>query len=235
MKLDKTKNIMKLSQLTPLNNVLNSHETNCPKILKQENLVMIKRDLIPGRHLGRLLNIKNLKTGEKQVMETTCTTKYPTCRDTNENLVEYDTNINNTKITITKTYSCESKYTLVEPNQKFKILLPVVHCFTASKTLFSSRFIFNDPMISPNVTHFWTNCDFPQHFKFTDPDVDAWIRDMEPTKFFQELKSNLTEEELIHYLNWFLRNDPSFLEKIFLTLKHSKLYDYPPIDAEFKL
>ena len=154
MILDKTKNIMKLTQLTPLNDVLSSNIKNCPDILKQENLVMIKRDLIPGRHLGRLLKVKNLKTGEKQVMETTCTTKNPQCRETNENLVEYDTGINNTKITITKTYSCESKYPPVVPKDKFKVLMPVVHCFTASKTLLSNRFIFNDPIIYPDVTHF---------------------------------------------------------------------------------
>ena len=154
MKLDKTKNIIKLSNLKPLNDVLNSDSKNCPKILKQENLVMIKKDSIPGRHLGRSFKVKNLRTKEEQVIESTCTTKNPKCHDTNENLVEYGTNINNTKITITKTYSHESKYTLLKPDKKFKILMPVVHYFTASKTLFPGGFIFNDPIISPNVTHF---------------------------------------------------------------------------------
>ena len=102
---DVPKNFSKLIEFSDLKNLMNS--TNCPKGLTQKQIVVFD----PGYslHVGRPSLIQNTFTGKTYYLVTTFTTKNPICPKTNKKLVDYYTNVNNTKSTFLKICSYENK------------------------------------------------------------------------------------------------------------------------------
>lgn len=221
-----SKNFSKLIEFSDLKNLIDS--IKCPSGLKQDQIMVFD----PGYslHVGRPSLIQNTLTSKPYYLTTTFTTKNPICPNTDKELVDYYTNINNTKSTFMKICPYENEWPLLEPHEKFDPLIPLIHRFTAAQLLWPQKFILNDPFISPDLAHFWINYDLYKQYEFTDDDINYYLKDIKSTKFFQRLEYDITEYDIIYYVNYLLKNESGFLIKKFSTWDRDKLGDYLTLD-----
>ena len=230
MKLDKSKtiskNLPKLIEFSGLKDLMNS--IDCPLGLTQNNVVVFNPGY--GLHVGRPTLLISTLTGKMYYLVTTFTTKNPICPNTDEKLVDYYTNISNTKSTFMKILPYENELSLLKPHRQFGPLLPLIHRFTAAQLLWPHKFILNDPSIPSDLAHFWINYDLYKQHEFVDKDINYYLQNIRSTKYFQKLHDDITEYDIICYINWLLRNDSGFLEKKFLTLNHDQLGDYSTLN-----